>query len=138
LALGWTVIGALLAWPASLAHARTAHGASAHSHPTQASHGHSSQWIGETGTASYYGKAHHGRRTAGGTRFDQQALTAAHPWLPFGTRVRVTLDGSDRSVVVVVTDRLYSQRRIVDLSLAAARHLGFLRQGLATVSLTPV
>ena len=42
-------------------------------------------WLSETGVASYYGRAHQGRRTASGNRFDQNALTAAHPWLPFGT-----------------------------------------------------
>jgi rare lipoprotein A len=45
------------------------------------------QRVIESGTASYYGRAHQGRRTASGTRFDQKALTAAHPWLPFGTKV---------------------------------------------------
>jgi peptidoglycan lytic transglycosylase len=95
-------------------------------------------WLGESGVASYYGAALQGRRTASGTRFDQNNLTAAHPWLPFGTRLRVTVGGSERSVVVVVTDRLYSQRRIVDLSAAAARKLGMVQRGLATVSLTPL
>lgn len=94
-------------------------------------------WSQESGLASYYGSAHQGRRTAAGTRFDQKELTAAHPWLPFGTRVRVTLEGTGRSVIVVITDRLYSSRRIVDLSLAAAQTLGMIRQGVATVSLTP-
>lgn len=94
-------------------------------------------WTQESGLASYYGPAHQGRRTAAGTRFEQKALTAAHPWLPFGTRVRVTVEGTGRSVIVVITDRLYSSRRIVDLSLAAAQTLGMIRQGVATVSLSP-
>jgi rare lipoprotein A len=96
-----------------------------------------SAWLVETGTASYYGRAHQGRRTADGSRFEPSELTAAHPWLPFGTRIRVTLDGTDRSVVVVVTDRMYSSRRVVDLSLAAAQQLGMIHQGVATVSLSP-
>jgi rare lipoprotein A len=91
----------------------------------------------DTGTASYYGRAHHGRRTASGERFDMNGLTAAHPWLPFGTRVRVTVAGTGRSVVVTITDRLYSHTRIVDLSQGAARLLGIIQQGLARVSLTP-
>lgn len=95
------------------------------------------EWASESGTASYYGRGHQGRRTASGSHFDQKALTAAHPWLPFGTRVRVTLLGTGRSVVVVITDRLYSTRRVIDLSAAAARTLGMLRQGIATVELTP-
>lgn len=94
-------------------------------------------FIGESGTASYYGPRHNGHRTAAGTRFDQTQLTAAHPWLPFGTKVRVTLAETGRSVVVVITDRLYSSRRVVDLSLAAAEQLGMIRQGIATVTLSP-
>lgn len=94
-------------------------------------------WVGESGYASYYGRAHQGRRTAFGTRFDQGKLTAAHPWLPFGSHVRVTLAGTERSVVVTITDRLYSARRVIDLSLAAARSLGMVAQGIAKVSLAP-
>ena len=59
----------------------------------------------DSGTASYYGKAHHGRRTASGDRFDMEAMTAAHPWLPFGTKVRVTIQGSDTSVVASMSKR---------------------------------
>ena len=91
----------------------------------------------DSGTASYYGKAHQGRRTASGARFDMEQLTAAHPWLPFGTRVRVTAADTGRSVVVTITDRIPSRTRILDLSVAAARQLGMLRQGLAQVVLTP-
>jgi rare lipoprotein A len=97
-----------------------------------------SGWVGEAGTASYYGRWHQGRMAASGVRFDQRALTAAHPWLPFGTRVKVTLAGSARSVVVTITDRLYSDHRIVDLSAAAARQLGMIDAGLAKVTLHPV
>jgi rare lipoprotein A len=95
-------------------------------------------WIGESGTASYYGPAYNGRRSASGIRFDQMALTAAHPWLPFGTKVRVVLAGTDRSVIVTITDRLYSSRRVVDLSVGAARQLGIVQRGVAQVSLLPV
>jgi rare lipoprotein A len=94
-------------------------------------------WPGETGVASYYGSRHQGRRTASGGRFEQKALTAAHPWLPFGTKVRVTVETTGRSVVVTITDRLPSRRRVIDLSLGAARLLGIVSQGLAKVSLTP-
>jgi rare lipoprotein A len=97
----------------------------------------SAVWPGEIGLASYYGSRHQGRRTASGARFDQRALTAAHPWLPFGTKIRVTVEATGRSVVVTVTDRLPSRRRVIDLSTAAARLLGIIRQGLAEVSLTP-
>lgn len=98
----------------------------------------STGWIGESGTASYYGPKHQGRRSASGARFDQRELTAAHPWLPFGTKVRVTLASTGRSVIVTITDRLYSNRRIVDLSLAAARELGMIRAGIGNVTLLPV
>jgi rare lipoprotein A len=99
--------------------------------------GRGGEWAGQTGTASYYSNAYHGRRAADGSRFDQRLLTAAHAWLPFGTKLKVTLAGSGRSVVVTVTDRIYSARRIVDLSAAAARQLGIMHRGLAEVSLTP-
>ena len=91
----------------------------------------------QTGVASYYGKAHNGKRTASGVRFNQEALTAAHSSLPFGTKVKVTHAATGRSVVVVINDRLYSGRRIIDLSMSAARQLGMIRQGIATVSITP-
>ena len=94
-------------------------------------------WIGETGVASWYGHWHQGLRTASGTRFDKDAMTAAHPWLPFGTRVRVTLESTGRSVVVTITDRMPLRQRIIDLSTAAARKLGMVRQGVALVSLAP-
>jgi rare lipoprotein A len=97
----------------------------------------SSPWLGESGKASYYGPAYHGRISASGARFDQMALTAAHPWLPFGTKVKVILAGTSRTVVVTITDRLYSSRRVVDLSVAAARELGMIRRGIADVTLSP-
>ncbi len=95
------------------------------------------QAVLDSGTASYYGRAHQGRRTASGSRFDMEQLTAAHPWLPFGTRIRVTAQETGRSVIVTITDRLPSRTRILDLSVAAARQLGMLQQGLAQVVLTP-
>jgi rare lipoprotein A len=98
----------------------------------------SATWVGESGTASYYGARYDGRRSASGARYDQMALTAAHPWLPFGTKVKVTLAGTGRTVIVTITDRLYSSSRVVDLSVAAARQLGMISRGLATVTLLPV
>jgi rare lipoprotein A len=94
-------------------------------------------WAGQTGAASFYGKAHQGRRTASGKRFDDKAMTAAHPWLPFGTKVLVTVEGTGRAVIVTITDRLPSRRRIIDLSREAAMKLGIIRQGIAYVSLSP-
>lgn len=88
----------------------------------------------EVGMASWYGASFQGRPTASGEPFDMNALTAAHPSLPFGTRVRVTNLANGRSVVLRINDRgPYKKRRIIDVSRRAAAHLGFLRAGLAKV-----
>lgn len=94
-------------------------------------------WVEETGIASFYGSHHQGRRTAFGTRFDQRKLTAAHPWLPYGSKVRVTTLAKGDSVIVTVTDRLYARHVVIDLSTAAARELGMMRSGVTKVTLTP-
>jgi rare lipoprotein A len=91
----------------------------------------------QTGQASWYGEPHHGRRTANGERFDMHALTAAHPTLPFGTRLRVVNLDNDREVEVRVNDRGPSiPGRIIDLSYAAARALGAVTAGIISVRLT--
>ncbi|WP_287989420.1 septal ring lytic transglycosylase RlpA family protein [Piscinibacter sp.] len=91
----------------------------------------------ETGIASWYGRAFHGRRTANGERFDMRAMTAAHPRLPFHSLVRVRNPANGREVVVRINDRgPFKRGRIVDLSWAAAQRLGI--QGLATVELWPL
>jgi rare lipoprotein A (peptidoglycan hydrolase) len=91
----------------------------------------------QTGIASWYGGPRwHGHPTASGARYNQNALTAAHATLPIGTKVRVTLEGTDRSVVVVINDRPGTRRRIIDLSRGAAAALGILRQGVAVVTLS--
>lgn len=88
------------------------------------------------GTATYYGKAHHGKRTASGERFNQNALTAAHRTLAFGTRVKVTNLDNGRSVVVRINDRgPFGRGRIIDVSKAAAEQLNMLRSGTARVRL---
>lgn len=79
---------------------------------------------GQVGLASWYGPGFHGRRTASGERFNQGAMTAAHRTLPFGARVRVTLLGSGRAVVVRISDRgPFVRGRVIDLSKAAASQL---------------
>jgi rare lipoprotein A len=84
--------------------------------------------------ASWYGSNFHGRRTASGEIFDQERLTAAHKTLPFGTKLRVTNLRNGRSVLVTVTDRgPYVRNRQLDVSLAAARRLGFVGPGTAPV-----
>ena len=86
------------------------------------------------GKASYYGARHQGKRTASGERFNQNALTAAHRTLPFGTRVRVTNLRNDRTVVVRINDRgPYGRGRIIDVSRKAAEALGMLRSGVVPV-----
>ena len=93
----------------------------------------------EKGQASWYGKAHHGRHTASGERFDMHALTAAHRTLPFGTIVHVTDLRSGRSVNVRINDRgPFRGDRIIDLSYEAARKLGFVARGTARVEITVV
>lgn len=89
-----------------------------------------------TGLASWYGPGFHGNLSANGEIFDQNALTAAHTELPFGTRVRVTNLDNGRSVVVRINDRgPYIGNRIIDLSAAAAEVIGMLDSGVARVSL---
>ena len=91
---------------------------------------------GQTGLASYYAQAHHGRRTASGEVFDMEALTAAHRSLPFGTRVRVTNLDNGRRTVVRINDRgPFRRGRIIDVSRAAALALGMARRGIARVRL---
>ena len=88
----------------------------------------------QTGTASYYGARHHGKRTASGEPFDQHGLTAAHRQLPFGTRVLVTNLSNNKSVVVRINDRgPHTRGRLIDLSRQAAEQLGMLRSGTAKV-----
>ncbi len=80
----------------------------------------------QRGLASIYANALAGHRTADGERYRPDALTAAHRSLPFGTEVLVTALPSGRSVIVRVNDRgPYRGGRIIDLSAAAARRLGF-------------
>ena len=88
----------------------------------------------QEGVASYYASRFHGRLTASGVRYDENTLTAAHRTLPLGTRVRVTNLDNDREVVLTVNDRgPYVGKRVIDLSLEAARQLGFVERGLTKV-----
>ena len=88
------------------------------------------------GLASWYGDKFHGRRTANGERFDMHALTAAHPSLPFGTRLMVRNPDNGREVTVRVNDRgPFAGARIIDLSRAAAQAIGLLEAGVGTVVL---
>jgi rare lipoprotein A len=88
------------------------------------------------GVASWYGPGFHGRQSASGERFNQNALTAAHRSLPFGTMVRVTNLNNGRAVVVRINDRgPYSGGRILDLSAGAAQQIGMISTGVAPIRL---
>jgi rare lipoprotein A len=87
---------------------------------------------GFSGMASYYGNES-GSRTASGQRFNQNAMTAAHRSLPFGTRLRVTHGG--QSVVVTINDRgPFVRGRVLDLSTGAARAIGLTGVGVGRVT----
>jgi rare lipoprotein A len=88
----------------------------------------------EKGQASYYGKGFHGRPTASGEPFDQDAMTAAHPTLPLGAEVTVTDPATAKQVEVEVNDRgPYVDGRSIDLSQGAAGKLGITHEGVAEV-----
>ena len=90
----------------------------------------------ETGRASWYDLP---TKTASGETMDGDALTAAHPTLPLGTRVRVANLDNGRAVVVRINDRgPFAKDRIIDLSKAAAEALGMIKDGVATVQVSPV
>jgi len=85
-----------------------------------------------SGMASYYG-SESGSKTASGQRFNQNALTAAHRTLPFGTKLKVT--HGDRSVVVTINDRgPFIKGRVLDLSTGAARAVGLTASGVGHVT----
>lgn len=88
-----------------------------------------------SGKASWYGPGFHGRLTANGERYNQNAMTAAHKHLRFGTRVRVTNLNNGRSVVVRINDRgPFVKGRVIDLSAAAARSLNMMHSGVVPVT----
>lgn len=90
----------------------------------------------KSGMASWYGAAFHGEQTANGETFDMNDLTAAHRSLPFGTRVRVTNEATDESVVVRINDRgPYAHGRVIDLSKEAAEGIGIVSSGVGRVML---
>ena len=103
-------------------------------HPQADSRGYSA-----VGTASWYGQAFHGRRTATGEPFDMHALTAAHKTLPLPSYVLVRNLANQRSALVKVNDRgPFVGDRLIDLSYAAAQHLGLHQRGLGAVEVVAV
>ena len=90
----------------------------------------------QNGTASWYGKKYHGRKTANGERYDMWAMTAAHKSLEFGTLVKVVNKDNGQSVIVRINDRgPFIRGRIIDLSRGAAREIGLEASGIAPVTL---
>src|SRR5215467_11165762 len=86
------------------------------------------------GLASWYGEDFHGRQTANGEIFDMNSIAAAHPTLPMPSYVRVTNLANHKSLIVRVNDRgPYHQGRVIDVSVRAAKLLGFYDQGTTRV-----
>jgi rare lipoprotein A len=106
-------------------------------HTPFASHRHAARTkTASQGIASFYTE---GTKTANGEKFNTHDLTAAHPTLPFGTRLRVTNVTTGQAVTVRVNDRgPYIQGRIVDVSYSAADALGMVGKGVANVKLDVV
>ncbi|MDQ6974992.1 MAG: septal ring lytic transglycosylase RlpA family protein [Mariprofundaceae bacterium] len=88
----------------------------------------------EKGIASWYGKDFHGKKTSNGEHYDMHALSAAHPTLPMGTKVRVTNLENGKSMVLRINDRgPFVKERLIDLSYAAAKKIGYARKGTTRV-----
>lgn len=88
------------------------------------------------GVASFYANKFQGRKTANGEIFNHQKLTAAHNSLPLGTYVKVINLRNKKTVVVKINDRLHHRnKRLIDLTKAAAQKLGFVNAGLTRVKL---
>lgn len=86
------------------------------------------------GTASYYGKKYHGRKTSSGEIFDMNKLTAAHKTIPLGEEVKVTNLRNGKSVIVKINDRgPFAPGRIIDLSKSAALEIDMIGAGLTEV-----
>ncbi|TSC62327.1 MAG: rare lipoprotein A [Parcubacteria group bacterium Gr01-1014_48] len=88
----------------------------------------------QIGIASWYGSYFHGRPTASTEPYDMHALTAAHKELPLGTVVRVTNLDNKKKIVVRINDRgPYVGDRVIDMSYAGARQLGYVGKGITKV-----
>ncbi len=90
-------------------------------------------WVGN---ASWYGPGFNGRKTANGERYDSEALTAAHPNLPFGSLVRIVNQRTGKFEVVRINDRgPYQEGREIDVSYRVARKIGLIHSGVSQVRL---
>jgi rare lipoprotein A len=105
------------------------------SRPADSTHKHKVEY----GIASFYANKFNGRKTANGEVFSQKKLTAAHNKLPFGTMIKVTNLRNNKSVIVKVNDRLHERnKRVVDLSFAAAKKIGSVEAGIVRVKVEVV
>ena len=138
------IAATLLVGGVTEASAKSRHHRHHHHHAHHAAKAASSDWrdanasMGSTGgrgfsgMASFYGNES-GSKTASGARFNQNAMTAAHKSLPFGTKLRVTHGG--QSVVVTINDRgPFIKGRVLDLSTGAARAIGLTSRGVGRVT----
>ena len=93
----------------------------------------------ETGVCSYYAQRYNGRITAGGKKFSNNALTAAHRTYPMGTKLRLTNVSNGKTVDVVVNDRgPFVKGREISVTRRAAQQLGFIKQGFTTVRIEQI
>lgn len=93
----------------------------------------------QKGTASFYAKKFNGRKTSSGEIFSNDKYTAAHKTLKLGTFVKVRCLKNDSVVIVKVNDRLPARsKRMIDLSLKAAKKLNFIQSGLTKVEITVI
>lgn len=94
---------------------------------------------GAEGTARYYAKSYNGKRTTSGQIYNSKKLTAAHPTLPLGTRVKVVNLDNNKSVIVKINDRCLEHEDVfIDLSRQAARKIGMSKKGKANVRISVV
>ncbi len=108
-------------------------------HRSRLSHHIAHHHDGKHGTASWYGHAFQGKRTANGERYDMYAMTAAHNSLPLSSYVEVTNLKNKRSVIVRINDRgPFHGNRVIDLSYAAAKELGIQKAGTGSIEITPL
>ncbi len=140
----WSIVwlGLLLALPANAADHRISNRlpsklSPGHSHADSKRRAHHAD-CEMAGMASFYGNES-GPKSASGEAIDPSAMAAAHPSLPFGTKVRVTNQSNGRSVVVTINDRgPFVHGRVIDLSTAAAVVIGMRDTGVASVRLEVV
>ncbi len=91
----------------------------------------------KSGNATFYGNRSHGRRTSSGTVYHRDSLTCAHRTLPFGTVLKVKNKRNGKEVYVTVTDRgPFRKGAVIDLSMAAAKHIDMVRDGVCPVEIS--